>query len=189
MSPRPVDLTPWLNSVVATFESERPQGALNAWGNSFPAEELPFGSSLTVGAVPFQLPPKVPGQPDSVEPLGQVLEVPDAPRASGIALLCCGEMGDQRVPVRVLDDRGEVAAELMAVAPGVMIPAGTDPGDRGIACSLLRYPGNYDLALALPAAWRFEHRWERPVPVRRLELGINPLFHLLAVTLLDGDES
>ena len=178
----PVDLTPWLNAAVATFDGERPSGALNAWGNSFPAEEMPFGSLLTVGDVPFRLPDKAPGQPDSVEPLGQTLEIPG--EASGIAFLCCGEMGDQRLPVRVLKEDGEVVTELVAVARGVMVPAGTDLGDEGFAGSHLHYPGDYDLALALPAAWRVEHRWEKPASVARVELGVNPLFHLLAITLL-----
>jgi hypothetical protein len=180
-----VDLTPHLNAAVATFDAERPAGALNAWGNSFPAEELPFGGVLTVGGVPFRLPAKAPGAPDSVEPLGQVVPVPGAPEAAGIALLCCGEMGDQRVPLRIVDDRGETVAEWTAVARGVMVPAGTDLKDEGIAATHLHYPGGYDLALALPAAWRCEHRWERPARVARLELGVNPLFHLLAVTLLE----
>jgi hypothetical protein len=178
----PVDLAPWLNAAIATFDGERPRGALNAWGNSFPAEELPFGGTLTVGGVPFRLPVKAPGALDSVEPLGQTLEI--SGEAAGIALLCCGEMGDQGLPVRVLNDEGEAVAEFVAIARGVMVPAGTDLGNEGFAGSHLHYPGDYDLALALPAAWRFEHRWERPASVARLELGANPLFHLLAITLL-----
>ena len=180
----PVDLNPWLNAAVATYDSERPRGALNAWGNSFPAEELPFGSVLTVGRVPFRLTVKVPGQPDSVEPLGQRLEIRDAPAATGIALLCCGEMGDQKVSVQVLNGDGQIVSDFVAVARGVMIPAGMDLGDEGFAGSHLHYPGDYDLALALPAAWRFEQRWEKPSPVAHIELGINPLFHILGITLL-----
>jgi hypothetical protein len=180
----PVDLTPWLNATVATFDGERPRGALNAWGNSFPAEELPFGSALVVGGVPFELPAKIPGGPDSVEPLGQILTFPRR-EAAGIALLCCGEMGDQRVPVRVSDGRGGAVADFVAVARGAMVPAGADLGEEGIACSHLHYPGDYDLALALPALWRVAHRWEPLAPVARVELGRNPLFHLLAVTLLE----
>ena len=188
MSGLSVDLTPHLNAVVATFDGERPRGALNAWGNSFPAEELPFGADLRVGEVLFGLPAKAPGAEDSVEPLGQVLEVPGAPVAAGISLLCCGEMGEQRADVRVLDGEGRAVAELVAVARGSMIPAGTPVGDAGFAASHLHYPGDYDLALALPVAWRWEHRWERPAPVARIELGVNPLFHLLAVTLLGPGE-
>lgn len=180
-----VDLRPHRNAAVATFDAERPTGALNAWGNSFPAEELPFGGALTVGGVPFRLPEKAPGELDSVEPLGQEIPVPGAPEAVGIALLCCGEMGDQRVPVRIVDDRGETIVEWTAVARGVMIPAGMDLAGEGFAASHLHYPGGYDLALALPAAWHCEYRWERRARVARLELGVNPLFHILAVTLLE----
>ena len=184
MTPLPLDLTPWLNAAVATYDGERPRGALNAWGNSFPAEELPFGSTLTVGGVPFRLPAKAPGGPDSVEPLGQSLTIPER-EAAGIALLCCGEMGDQRVPVRVSDGRGGTVADFVAVARGAMVPAGADLGGEGFAASHLHYPGDYDLALALPALWRVEHRWEAPASVARVELGANPLFHLLAITLLE----
>ncbi|HET9210881.1 MAG TPA: hypothetical protein VFR03_10815 [Thermoanaerobaculia bacterium] len=189
MSGLPLDLTPWLNATVATLDGERPRGALNAWGNSFPAEELPFGSTLTVGGILFQLPPRNPGGPDSVEPLGQALEVPGAPEAAGIALLCCGEMGDQRAPVRVLDSCGEAVADFVAVARGAMVPAGADLREEGFAASHLHYPGDYDLALALPALWRVEHRWGSAKPVARVELGCNPLFHLLAITLLDPGEA
>lgn len=180
-----IDLTPWLNAAVATYDSERPHGALNAWGNSFPAEELPFGSLKMVGGVPFWFPTKDPGRPDSVEPLGQSLRIPGAPTAVGIALLCCGEMGEQRVPVRAMDGEGRTIADFVAVAPGVMVPAGRLPDDAGFACSHLHYPGDYDLALALPAVWRAEHWWEEPADVARIELGVNPLFHLFGITLLD----
>ncbi|HET7041957.1 MAG TPA: hypothetical protein VFI13_08050 [Gemmatimonadales bacterium] len=189
MSGRPLDLTPWLSSTVATLDGERPRGALNAWGNSFPAEELPFGSTLTVGGVLFRLPPRNPGGPDSIEPLGQILTLPEAREAAGIALLCCGEMGDQRVPVRVSDGEGKTVAGFVAVARGAMVPAGTDLGEEGFAASHLHYPGDYDLALALPALWRVAHRWEAPAPVARVELGRNPLFHLMAITLLDPGEA
>ena len=123
-----------------------------------------------------------------LESLQFMMEVPGAPVATGIALLCCGEMGEQRADVRVLDGEGRAVAELVAVARGSMIPAGTPLGDEGFAASHLHYPGDYDLALALPVAWRWEHRWERPAPVARIELGVNPLFHLLAVTLLGPGE-
>lgn len=190
MTGLPIDLTPWLNAAVATFDAERPQGALNAWGNSFPAEELPFGSTLTVGSVAFQLPSKARGEPDSVEPLGQTIVVPGTPKVLGIALLCTGEMGDQRVPLRVMNARGEEVADLMAVARGAMVPAGTDLAGEGFTTSHLHYPGEpggYDLALALPALWRWEHRWEAPTALARIELGTNPLFHLMAISLLAGD--
>jgi hypothetical protein len=180
----PVDLTPYRNATVATFDGERIQGAVNAWGNSFPAEELPFGGILTVGGTLFRLPAKAPGEPDSVEPLGQAFTVAEPALCLGIALLACGEMGDQRVALRVLDPAGEEVAACVAVARGVMIPAGKDPGTDCIASSHLHYPGDYDLALALPALWHSEHRWDRALPVARIELGINPLFHLLGLTLL-----
>lgn len=185
MTGLPLDLTPWLNATVATFDDERPRGVLNAWGNSFPAEELPFGSTLLAGGLAFALPAKVPGRPDSIEPLGQTISVPDTFETAGVALLCCGEMGDQRVPVHVLSADGTVIAELVALAHGVMIPAGTSPGDEGFACSHLHYAGDYDLALALPALWVFRHSWIQPSPVACIKLGFNPLFHLLAITLLE----
>src|SRR4029077_10405023 len=106
-------------------------------GTSSPAGGLPFGSTLIVGGVPFQLPMKAPGRPDSVEPLGQTIAIPDAPEALGVALLCCGEMGDQRVAVRALNGRGEIVASFVAIARGAMVPAGTDLGGEGFAASHL----------------------------------------------------
>jgi len=185
---QPFDLTPHINAAVATYNSERARGMLNAWGNSFPAEELPFGApfragGLEVGGIPFKLPPKAPGELDSLEPLGQELEVPDGPTAIGLGLLCCGEMGDQQVEI-VLTGEGGRQERFLAVAPGVMVPGGTDVGEGGLACSHLHYPGDYDLALAVPALWCFRHRWEEPLPVTRIRFGPNPLFHLVALTFL-----
>ncbi len=184
----PVSLKPYLNARVATHDGDRPSGALNAWGNAFPAEELPFGSSLSIGPVRFELPEKTAGGCDSVEPLGQVVELAAGPPAGGVALLCCGEMGDQYLPVR-LSAPGSEPRALVAVARGVMVTPRDDIGEEGFVCSHLHYPGDYDLALALPALWCFRHRWEEPFSPTRLELGTNPLFHLLAVTLLDGEEA
>jgi hypothetical protein len=186
MSPTTVDLQGHLNAAVATFNSERRHGALNSWGNSFPAEELPFGSSLTLRGIAFRLAAKAPGDPDSIDPLGQTIAVPGAPRAGGIALLCLGEMGEQYLPVRVVGRGGQVE-ELVAAARGGAVPGGFDPGEDGVVATHLHYPGDYELALLRAVVWRFEHRWRVPLEVVRIELGANPLFHLLAITLLDPE--
>ncbi len=187
MTIRSIDLEPYLNARVATFENNRPAGELNAWGNAFPAEELPFGSTLAIGPVVFRLPEKAGNDYDSVEPLGQVIEIAPGPPAGGLAFLCCGEMGEQHLPIRVTAP-GRDPVELAAVAKGVMVTPRLDVGDEGFVCSRLCYPGDYDLALALPALWCFQHRWEEPCSPTRLEVGTNPLFHLVAVTLLDADQ-
>jgi hypothetical protein len=178
----------YLDVAIATFDGERRRGVLNPWGNSFPAEELPFGSTLTLGGVPFRLPPKRPGEPDSFEALGQSIGLPGAPRAHGIALLCYGEMGEQYVSLRVVG-RDERALELTATARGSTVPAGFNPGEEGIVSSHLHYPGDYDLDLVRVVLWRYEHRWGDSLEVFRLELGTNPLFHVLAIALLDAETS
>jgi hypothetical protein len=180
-----IDLEPHLNAAVATFDGERRRGALNAWGNSFPAEELPFGATQMVGGTPFRLPARRPGGCDSVEPLGQSLAVAgEPPPAGGIALLCCGEMGAQSVAVEVVGRDGRVEA-LTVTAPGAIVAAGVAAGEAALLCSHLHYPGDYDLGQRLAAVWRCAARFRRRLAVARLDFGRNPLFHLLAVTLLD----
>ncbi len=177
-----VDLSPVLNALVATYDDERARGTLNAWGNSFPAEELPFGGQMTVDSIPFRLPKRRTGGCDSVEPLGQEIIVPLV-EATGIALLCCGEMGDQYVTVQ-LHGPSVAPFEVVARAKGAMVAAGSLIGDDGFAFSHLHYPGDYDLAMMGAAIWCAKCRWLKALPVTLLTFGSNPLFHVLALTLL-----
>lgn len=176
-------LQPLFNSVGATYNSQRKAGLLNAWGNSLPAEELPFGSSVTVGGIPFQLADKARADYDVVEPLGQTLELRDQDAVLGVAFLCCGEMGEQYLPVRAIRD-GEEPIELTVVVKGFSVLPGEDLGPQAFRFTHLHYAGDYDLDLLACALWCFEHRFDEPVRLSRLELGMQPLVRLAGVTLI-----
>ncbi len=185
-----VDLTPYMNSALATYDTNRKQGQLNAWGNSLPAEELPFGTELTVDSVPFRIPDKLAeGDHDNVEPLEQEIELKVVRCIRGIALLCCGEMGDQYLTIQV-SSPGREPSEFVALAKGFSVLPRDPHEEDGFHCSHLHYPGDYDLDLLTGTVWCFQHRWEEPVTVSRLKLGLNPLFHLMAISLVcDGGET
>jgi hypothetical protein len=178
----PVDLDPYCNAVGATSDDYRNRGQVNAWGNSFPAEEIPFGSVLQVGAVPFRLPTKR-ANCDHLEAMGQSISLPARPPVSGLALLCFGEMGDQELDVELDGPDGE-CNRLTVLAPTWLVDRGQDPVDDCYCCSHLHYAGGYELALLRPTMWCWHRQWERQAPLTRLRMGRNPLFHLLAVTLL-----
>lgn len=184
MSFATLSLEPFLNSIGATYDTERADGLLNAWGNSFPAEELPFGSTLTVGGIPFQLPDKAQTKYDVIEPLGQTIELPDGKPVAALAFLCCGEMGEQFVDLRAVRADGGAPLELRAIAKGFSVVPADDLGPDAWRFTHLHYPGDYDLGTLTCALWCFQHRFEEPVRLARLELGTNPLFRIAALTLV-----
>ncbi len=171
------------NAVAATYDENRRSGAVNAWGNSLPAEEVPFGSLISIGDIPFRLPAKQ-SHGDHVEAVGQLLTLPSSPPVTAIALVCFGEMGDQEVRL-TLTGRVEAGEQLTVRAPGWLRPAVGDdrPPQPALCCSHLHYPG-YELASFRPAAACCLARLSRPLEVTGCRLAINPLFHILAVTLV-----
>ena len=179
-----VDIDVACNATAATYDDDRRAGAVNAWGNSLPAEEVPFGRVVDVDGVPFRLPAKR-GRHDHVEAVGQTLPLPSAAPVAGLALLCFGEMGEQDVALMLLDAAG-AAAHLVADVPGWLAAAPEGRPDLAVAlrCTHLHYPGGYELAALRPTVTRWTGRLSRPVEATGLRLGINPLFHVLAVTLL-----
>jgi hypothetical protein len=187
MSFATLSLEPFLNSVGSTYDTQRVAGLLNAWGNSFPAEELPFGSTLTVGGIPFQLPDKVRTHDDVVEPLGQTIRFPDDRAVTALALLCCGEMGEQSLQARAVRASGGAPIELIIVAKGFSVAPTDDLGPDAHRFTHLHYPGDYDLGIMTGALWCFRHQLEEPVRLTRLELGTNPLFRIAALTLIYPD--
>jgi hypothetical protein len=177
----PVDLRKYCNAFAATFDSDRSLGSINAWGNSFPAEELPFGTMLTLNGVRFCLPPKEAGAPDHIEALGQVITLP-ARRMCGLGLLAFGEMGSQALGIDI-EFPGEKTAFFRVVAPAWLIAGVPQPDDGRIICSHLHYVGGYELSFLRPAMWCVCVEWPDAIPLR-MRLGINPFFHLLAVSEL-----
>jgi hypothetical protein len=177
-----VDLTPYCNSFAATFDADRAAGVMNAWGNSFPAEELPLGAAFVADGFPFQLPPKRVGHWDHVEALGQTIQIEGSPVVSEIALLCCGEMGDQKVEIEAHAEDGQ--SETITVATrGWLVPGDTAIEGAAFRSSHLHYVGDYELALLTPALWTARQELRRPMPLSELRLGRNPLFHIFGLTL------
>jgi hypothetical protein len=178
----PVNLDPYCCAGAATYDDERSCGCANAWGNSFPREELPFGGELEVAGVPFRFPGKQGA--DHVECLGQTLSLgaPLLPTC-GVALLCFGEMGDQDLAVECQGDVG-VTRWLKATAKEWLVHGAASNDRQCYACSHLHYPGGYELSLLRPVCWVDLHTWETPVLLKRMRLGFNPLFHLFAITLV-----
>jgi hypothetical protein len=183
MTYEPLSLAPFLNSVGATYDSQRREGLLNAWGNSYPAEELPLGSSVTVGGIPFRLPEKAENHYDIVEPLGQTIELSGHETVTGVAFLCCGEMGEQYLAVRAVRAESE-PIDLTVVAKGFSVLPGDDLGPQAFRFTHLHYAGDYDLDLLTCALWCFEHRFEEAIRLVRLELGVQPLVRIAGLTLI-----
>jgi hypothetical protein len=181
MGHRLLDLTPYRNALAATYDSERSRGSVNAWGNSFPAEELPSAGRVEVADVPFRLPERGPSH-DSLEATGQLIGLPGEPRVRGIALLCFGEMGTQELDLGVVGPRG--MRRITVLAPGWLVPDGLPHTEPGIRFSHLHYPGDYELTALRPVLWCRTARWAPTDSTQALQVGENPLFHILAVTLL-----
>jgi hypothetical protein len=174
-----VDLRVYCNAFAATFDSDRSRGSLNAWGNSFPAEELPFGTTFALGGIRFRLPAKQEGAPDHIEVLGQVIPLP-AQSTCGLGLLAFGEMGSQSMELDV-EFAHQNIRRFSVVAPAWLIAPGAPPSDSRIVCSHLHYVGGYELASLRPAMWCLRIEWPKAKALR-MYLGINPFFHLIAVT-------
>jgi hypothetical protein len=176
----PLCLDAALNALAATWDDDRAAGAVNAWGNSFPAEELPFGRMLMVDKVPFVLAAKRRGGFDHIEPLGQILDV-EANKLIGAAVLSFGEMGPQSWQLTV---EGEQRSERLSFdAPGWLVERNTPLPARAFGCSHLHYVGGYELDLMRPVAWSTRRRLAAPLTLRRLILPVRPLVHILAISL------
>jgi hypothetical protein len=179
-----IDLTQHLNAVGATYDADRSGGTLNAWGNTFPAEEVPFGGELAVGGAAFRLPPKR-GAHDHVESLGQVFRLPEPLPASGIALLCLGEMGDQVLHLHVSDTRARRHG-FSVRARAWLVPHGSPREPDEFPCTHLHYKAGYELSLLRPSLWCRTIRWECLIEVDHILFGVNPLVHVFGMSLITG---
>ncbi len=177
-----LDLTQHLNAVSATADSSRHLGAANAWGNSFPAEELPFGKVVFVASVPFRMPSRG-GAADNMEALGQIVNLPKLSPIAGLALLCYGEMGEQGLTICAQGIDGRVR-RLSAIAQGWPVEKNAAVGHCGFECSHLHYNDGCEFSALRPVLWCWKSTWEDPLCLKHLMLGTNPLFHISAVTCL-----
>jgi hypothetical protein len=176
-----LDLHPYRNACAATCDYERTEGSMNAWGNSFPAEEMPSGRNVAVHGIPFFVMPKgITG--DHLESLGQTLPSSVRCPVSGAAFLCCGEMGDQELEIEF---RGEKTISIWVRTKGWLVDdkGALRAGTASLVFSHLHYPGDYELSLLRPVIWMHSMPFKEPMYVEKLTLGFNPLFHVFAITL------
>jgi hypothetical protein len=94
-------------------------------------------------------------------------------------------MGDQDLSIELEGDVG-VARQLKATAKQWLIDHNPPDGSKCYICSHLHYSGGYELSLLRPVCWVDLHIWEQPTLLKGMRLGFNPLFHILAVTLMHG---
>jgi len=172
-----------LNQRSATCNSYRGKGVFNAWGNSFPAEEVPFGEVVNLGGVQFALPDFKNHQPDHVEAAAQKVLFPIDCQGNGLGVLCCGEMGNQTLGIKLQSVHSEELSFRCEAGPWLIDPRNPQPPNC-LAFSHLHYPGDYELAHLCPALWAFTIALGKCLKTRSLTLGTNPLFHIFAITLL-----
>ncbi len=180
-----LDLREHFNATSSTFNDTRHLGRANAWGNSFPAEELPLGQVMTVASVPFLLPAGGGRERDNIEAWGQVMDFPKVPPLIGLAVLCYGEMGEQALPICALGMDGQKRSGI-AVADGWLIEKDASVRPDGHAFSHLHYNDGFEFDALHPVLWCWTTHWNDPFELQRLILGVNPLFHIAAITCLHG---
>lgn len=176
----PVDLMPWMNRRGFTANHERRQGRVNAWGNSFPAEEARFGVSRQVGGIPFVLDHSA--TVDHIECLGQRIELESSRPTSSVALLCCAEMGDRALDVTLVV--ADAARERLDFhVPGWLVEPTERETPESWIFSHLHYPGDYELALLRPALFCVRRALAKAQMLLGLELESSPFVHVFAATL------
>src|SRR5262249_55022410 len=106
----------------ATFNEDRAAGFVNPWGNSFPAEEVPFGRTLICNGVPFRLPSKRALEPDHIECLGFKLATDASIATRTIGLLGFSELGNQTLELGIVGRFGERRRATLVVPYWLSVP-------------------------------------------------------------------
>ncbi|MGY4568063.1 MULTISPECIES: hypothetical protein [Bradyrhizobium] len=177
-----LDLEPYINAHLATFDADRRAGFVNAWCNSFPAEEIPFGSNLLIGGAMFRLPGKQRGTPDHIEALEQTVEVNAATSARAAAILGFGELGDQELRFKVSDVFGDEYITRV-VLPNWLVPKHTRQEQQSWRATHLHYP-DYELDHLCPCLFAVAAPFRSEIRPRSITLHANPLAHVFAISLL-----
>ncbi|QND61847.1 hypothetical protein [Mesorhizobium huakuii] len=180
-----IDLAPHCNACAATFDSERSAGCVNIWGNSFPAEDVPFGRPIIVGGVTYQLVAKQPGAPDHVEALGQRIEIGVVAVGYALGVLGFGELGPQTLMLRLTDRFGAVVGVRVQL-PNWLLPRGAPARTATWRASHLHYVGDYELDHLCPAMFSATVPLLAPFWPVTLTIEPNPLAHVMAVTMLQN---
>lgn len=180
-----LDLTPYLNAVCASPADDPAAGIVNAWGNSYPREEMVFGNSIVIDGAPFLLPPKCGDAPDHIECLGQWITDPAAMAAGAfpvIRVLGFGELGMQTLELIAEDHSGERRTTYVQLENWLR-PSDAPVDPQIWRASKTRYAAGYDLDCLQPILCSTSARLQRPMQFARLQLGANPLAHVIAITL------
>jgi len=177
-----LDISVHANACAATFDADRSAGFVNAWRKSFPAEEVPFGSTLLVAGVPFSLPQKRAGAPDHIEADGQDFDVNAVLTAHAVGVLGFGELGDQLLRI-TLADRFGASRRAEALLPNWLVPASAETRADSWRATHLHYPG-YELSHLCPTLFGVLLRLPAPIQPLSLTLEANPLAHVMAISLL-----
>jgi hypothetical protein len=185
MTMHAIDLASHRNAHAATFDSGRDAGCVNIWGNSFPAEEVPFGRAIIVGGVTYQLAPKQPGAADHVEALGQRIEIGAVAGGHALGVLGFGELGPQALMLR-LTDRFGTDVGVRVQLPNWLLPREAPVRAAAWQASHLHYAGDYELDHLRPAMFSATARLPAPIWPVTLTIEPNPLAHVMAVTLLQN---
>jgi hypothetical protein len=171
-----IDLTPWLDCRAITAVGERARGGLSIWGNSLPAEQVPRGSRVLVGQVPFDL---AAGDVDHIRCARQLVPVPTG-RYDWLYLLAAAERRSED-PVYLHFDDGAVDPEWLRVSdfwPETRPRFGERPA---FACDRLHYPRHTQPGFG-PTVWRQRVAVPREAPLAAIRLPDNPAIHIFALT-------
>lgn len=181
-----LDISTCANAHAATYDVDRAAGFVNAWRNSFPAEDVPFGGTLLVAGIPFSLPRKIAGAPDHIEAEGQDLDVGAALTARAVGVLGFGELGDQRLGLTLTNRFGETR-RAEAVLPNWLVPASAPATAGSWRASHLHYAAGYELGHLRPTLFGVMLRLPAAFQPLRVTLDANPLAHVMAISLLLGE--
>src|SRR5262245_15090523 len=132
-----IELSASYNAHAATFDDDRSAGFVNVWGNSFPAEEVPFGRAFELDGVEYRLPAKRAGNPDHVEALGQTIDLEREGSVDGMPLLGFGEMGAQPLDIEVIGPAG--GHRWRTTLPGWLVTPHAPGGTQSWRASHLHY--------------------------------------------------
>ncbi|NEU98277.1 hypothetical protein [Bradyrhizobium uaiense] len=178
-----IDLAPHCNAHAATFDGGRSLGCVNIWGNSFPAEEVPFGRTMIVGGVSYRLAAKLPGAPDHVEALGQRIEVGTVAGGQALGVLGFGELGSQDLTLALTDCFG-VVVRIQVTLPNWLLPREAPASAAAWSASHLHYVGDYELDHLRPAMFSVMARLPTLAWLVAVTIEPNPLAHVMGLTFL-----
>jgi len=181
-----VPLDEHANAHAATFNADRAAGFVNPWGNSFPAEEVPFGRTLICNGVPFQLGSKRAAEPDHVECLRLELATEASIATRTIGLLGFSELGNQTLELGIVGRFKERRHATLVVPYWLNVPRDA-AGPAVWQATHLHYAAGYELDRLVPSLHAVILRLPSPFHAVSIEFEANPLVHIMALTLLDRE--